>query len=49
LVSALGTVDIILKLAGQHNVANALAATAASLALGINLKQIKQGLESVKP
>ena len=49
LVTALGTVDIILKLAGQHNVVNALAATAASLALGIDLKQIKQGLESVKP
>ncbi len=49
LVTALGTVDIILKLAGQHNVVNALAATAASLALGLDLKQIKQGLESVKP
>lgn len=49
LVTAMGTVDIILKLAGQHNVVNALAATAASLALGIDLKQIKQGLESVKP
>lgn len=49
LVTRLGTVDIILKLAGQHNVVNALAATAASLALGLNLKQIKQGLESVKP
>ena len=49
LVTALGTVDIILKLAGRHNVVNALAATAASLALGLDLKQIKQGLESVKP
>jgi UDP-N-acetylmuramoyl-tripeptide--D-alanyl-D-alanine ligase len=49
LVTVQGTVDIILKLAGQHNVVNALAATAASLALGIDLKQIKQGLESVKP
>ena len=49
LVTALGTVDISLKLAGRHNVVNALAATAASLALGIDLKQIKQGLESVKP
>ncbi len=49
LVTAQGTVDIILELAGQHNVVNALAATAASLALGIDLKQIKQGLESVKP
>ena len=49
LVSAHGSVDITLKLAGQHNVVNALAATAAGLALGIGLKQIKQGLESVKP
>ncbi len=49
LVTTLGTVEIILKLAGQHNVVNALAATAASLALGLSLKQIKQGLESVKP
>ena len=49
LVTSQGTVDIVLKLAGQHNVVNTLAATAASLALGIDLKQIKQGLESVKP
>jgi len=49
LVSTQGTVNIILKLAGQHNIVNALAATAASLALGIDLKQIKQGLENVKP
>ena len=49
LVTAQGKVDIILKLAGRHNVVNALAATAASLALGIDLKQIKQGLEGVKP
>jgi UDP-N-acetylmuramoyl-tripeptide--D-alanyl-D-alanine ligase len=49
LVTTVGTVAIILELAGQHNVVNALAATAASLALGLNLKQIKQGLESVKP
>ncbi len=44
-----GSVDIILKLAGRHNVLNALAASAASLALGINLTQIKQGLESIVP
>ena len=49
LVSAKGSVDINLKLAGRHNVVNALAATAAGLALGIGFKQIKQGLESVKP
>ena len=49
LVTALGAIDIRLKLAGWHNVVNALAATAASLALGIGLEQIKQGLDSVKP
>jgi UDP-N-acetylmuramoyl-tripeptide--D-alanyl-D-alanine ligase len=44
-----GLIDITLKLAGRHNVLNALAASAASLALGINLTQIKQGLESMIP
>lgn len=43
------SIVIRLKLAGQHNVLNALAASAACLALGISLEQIKQGLESVKP
>ncbi len=49
LVTAQGAIDISLKLAGQHNVVNALAATAASMALDIGLQQIQQGLESVKP
>lgn len=48
-LSALGQdIDIQLKLAGQHNVVNALAASAATLALGISLEQIKQGLANVK-
>lgn len=47
--TAQGVVMVNLKLAGKHNVANALAATAAGLALGLSLEQIKQGLESVKP
>jgi UDP-N-acetylmuramoyl-tripeptide--D-alanyl-D-alanine ligase len=38
-----------LKLAGQHNVLNALAATAAGLALGLSPEQVKAGLETVKP
>ncbi|MEQ1558002.1 MAG: UDP-N-acetylmuramoyl-tripeptide--D-alanyl-D-alanine ligase [Methyloglobulus sp.] len=42
-------VNINLQLAGQHNVLNALAATAAGLALGLNIEQIKQGLEHIKP
>lgn len=49
LVTSAGALMIKLKLAGQHNVLNALAATAACLALGTDLQQIKQGLESVKP
>ncbi|MGZ4994349.1 MAG: UDP-N-acetylmuramoyl-tripeptide--D-alanyl-D-alanine ligase [Methylobacter sp.] len=49
LVSAKGALPVKLKLAGRHNVVNALAATAACLTLGIELQQIKQGLESVKP
>lgn len=49
LMTAGDAVIVKLKLAGQHNVVNALAATAACMALGIDLNQIKQGLESVKP
>ena len=49
IVTVQGVIDINLRLAGQHNVINGLAATAAALALGIELKQIKQGLESLKP
>ncbi|MFA5983523.1 MAG: UDP-N-acetylmuramoyl-tripeptide--D-alanyl-D-alanine ligase [Methylococcaceae bacterium] len=44
-----GAIAISLKLAGRHNVLNALAAAAAAMALGLGLEQIKQGLESVKP
>lgn len=49
LITAQQTIAISLKLAGQHNVKNALAATAACLAVGIPLAQIKQGLESMRP
>jgi len=49
LVTAKGALPVKLKLAGRHNVVNALAATAACLTLGIELQQIKQGLENVKP
>jgi UDP-N-acetylmuramoyl-tripeptide--D-alanyl-D-alanine ligase len=49
LVTAKGKSTVNLKLAGRHNVANALAATAACLALDVDLQQIKQGLESLKP
>ncbi|MBT4147167.1 MAG: UDP-N-acetylmuramoyl-tripeptide--D-alanyl-D-alanine ligase, partial [Gammaproteobacteria bacterium] len=41
-------VPVELVLAGEHNVKNALAASAACLALGIDLKQIQTGLKRVK-
>jgi len=49
LLTAKGELTVKLKLAGRHNVVNALAAAAACLALDTDLQQIKQGLESVKP
>jgi UDP-N-acetylmuramoyl-tripeptide--D-alanyl-D-alanine ligase len=49
LMAASGSLNVNLKLAGQHNVMNALAAAAASLALGLSMEKIKAGLESVKP
>ena len=49
LFTAQGTAEVNLKLAGQHNVLNALAAAAATLALGIDLAQVKAGLEGIKP
>ncbi len=47
--TATQTMPISLQLAGFHNVKNALAASAACLAVGIPLAQIKQGLESLTP
>ena len=44
-----GNISIGLKLAGQHNVKNALAAATACLAVGLDLGQIKQGLETLQP
>ncbi len=43
-----GNIEINLPLPGKHNVMNALAATAATLALNIDLAAIKSGLENVK-
>lgn len=43
------SVEITLKLLGEHNARNALAAAAAALAIGTTLAQIKQGLESLQP
>lgn len=43
----IGNVEVKLPFAGKHNVANALAATAATYAAGISLSNIKKGLETV--
>jgi len=44
-----GQINISLKLQGEHNLKNALAAIASSLALKIPLKIIKKGIEAIKP
>lgn len=44
-----GNTNVSLPLLGRHNVLNALAATAATLATGISLEAIKQGLENAHP
>lgn len=44
-----GDIDIHLPLLGKHNVANALAAAAAALAVNVDLKAIKSGLENIEP
>lgn len=49
LICADEKISVSLPLAGNHNVLNALAATAATFALGILLEQIKRGLESMSP
>lgn len=49
LVASGEEITVRMALAGRHNVMNALAAAAASKALGIDVKQIKEGLEAIKP
>ncbi|WP_020564790.1 UDP-N-acetylmuramoyl-tripeptide--D-alanyl-D-alanine ligase [Methylosarcina fibrata] len=49
LVSAGGSAECVLQLAGRHNVVNALAAAAAARALGIGLDQIVSGLKTLQP
>ena len=44
-----GQISIRLKLQGEHNLKNALAAIAASIALKIPLEAIKKGIEAIKP
>lgn len=49
LVTSHGSTQVSLKLLGEHNIANALAAAAAAYARNIPLAAIKAGLESVQP
>lgn len=48
LLSPVGEIDIQLNLLGEHNVANALAAAAAALALGVSLEAIAAGLNGLQ-
>ena len=49
IITAAGQLVLTLPLPGLHNVRNALAATAASVASGAQLAEIKQGLERMAP
>lgn len=49
LITPAGTARLHLAMPGRHNVMNALAATAAALALNIPLTSIASGLESIRP
>ena len=42
-----GSVDVTLKLPGHYNVYNALAAAGAAIALGVNIDDVKKGLEAL--
>ena len=47
--TAEGEINLTLPLIGEHNVMNALAAAAATQAVGASLEAIKQGLETMTP
>jgi len=49
LLTPIGEIDITLPLPGRHNVRNACAAAAIAVAVGLDIADIKAGLESVKP
>jgi UDP-N-acetylmuramoyl-tripeptide--D-alanyl-D-alanine ligase len=49
LLTPVGEIEITLPLSGRHNVRNACAAAAIAVAVGIDIADIKSGLESVKP
>ncbi|WP_194207821.1 UDP-N-acetylmuramoyl-tripeptide--D-alanyl-D-alanine ligase [Superficieibacter sp. 1612_C1] len=43
-----GSIDVLLPLPGHHNIANALAATALSMAVGADLPAVKKGLATLQ-
>jgi UDP-N-acetylmuramoyl-tripeptide--D-alanyl-D-alanine ligase len=49
LVTPQGPMQLVLRVAGLHNVKNALAATACALAAGCELSAIQRGLEAFEP
>jgi len=49
IATELGKIEVQLNTLGNHNVRNALAASAVALGAGLSLKQIKAGLESFVP
>lgn len=49
LVTDIGTIEVLLPMVGLHNVRNALAAAAAARALDVSLREIKAGLEQLRP
>ncbi|OOR89593.1 UDP-N-acetylmuramoyl-tripeptide--D-alanyl-D-alanine ligase [Moraxella caviae] len=48
-VDDIDSVPVALPFVGEHNIANALAATAAMIALGVPVEQIAAGLQAAKP
>lgn len=49
LVTPVGSITVQLNMLGRHNIANALAAAGAALALGVDLEHIRRGLANVMP
>jgi UDP-N-acetylmuramoyl-tripeptide--D-alanyl-D-alanine ligase len=49
IVTPQGPLTVALRVLGEHNARNALAATAAALAAGVSLDAIKRGLEAFEP
>ncbi len=49
IVWAAGSIEVTICYVGRHNVANALAAAAAALAVGVSPEAVKAGLENARP